>query len=148
MLKKMCINCMDFNHYCMLWDFQHSGSTEQNISALVTHVLQVNVLVLTRYIDNSVCWACLLLFCLVLSGPLLTSQQAGCTQKLKKLQLFDHLERGSFFHSQQLTAQKGGKQSFLTMQCRLLPAAWNTNSGKSQEISTGSVILKVWWLTS
>lgn len=54
-----------------------------------------------------------MLFCLVLSGPLLTSQRAGCTQKLKKLQLFDHLEQGPFFHSQQLTAQKGGKQNVL-----------------------------------
>lgn len=53
-----------------------------------------------------------MLFCLVLSGLLLTSQQAGCTQKLKELQLFDHLEQGPFFHSQLLTAQKGGKQNF------------------------------------
>lgn len=61
---------------------------------------------------DAVCWACLLLFCLVLSGPLLTSQQAGCTQKLKELQLFDHLEQGPFFHSQQLTAPKRGKTKF------------------------------------
>lgn len=44
--------------------------------------------------------------------PLLTSQQAGCTQKLKKLQLFDHLEQGPIFHSQRLTAQKRGKTKF------------------------------------
>lgn len=57
----------------------------------------------------------LLLFCLVLSGPLLASQQAGCTQKLRKLELFDHVEQGPFStqNSQQLTAQIGGKQSFL-----------------------------------
>lgn len=72
----------------------------------------MSVRLLGFYIGNPVCWACLLLFCLVLSRPLLTSQQAGCTQKLKKLELFDHLEQGPFFHSQQLTAQKGGKQSF------------------------------------
>lgn len=53
-----------------------------------------------------------MLFCLVLSGPVLTSQRAGCTQKLKKMQLFDHLEQGPFFHSQQQTVRKGGKQNF------------------------------------
>lgn len=75
-------------------------------------IFEEKLCLLCPCIANPVCWACLLLFCLVLSGPLLTSQQAGCTQKLKKLQLFDHLEQGPFFHSQLLTAQKGGKQSF------------------------------------
>lgn len=100
--------------------------------------------------SNAVCWACLLLFCLVLSGPLLTSQQAGCTQKLKELQLFDHLEQGPFFHSQQLTAPERGKTKF-SWRCTAVyyqQLETEKNSGKSQEITTGTVIFKVWWLTS
>ena len=52
---------------------------------------------------SSLARCCFVWFCL---APVLTSQQVGCTQKLEKPELFDHLEQATFFHSNKLTESK------------------------------------------
>lgn len=58
---------------------------------------------------NPVRWARLLLFCLVFSGPLLTSQRAGCTQKLKRAAVIWPLGAGTFFPLTTANSRKRGK---------------------------------------
>lgn len=82
--------------------------------------------------------------------PLAYISAGGLYTEAEKAAVIWPLGAGTFFPL--TTAKKGENKIFLTMQCRLLPAAWvkkkKKHSGKSQEITTGTVILKVWWLTS
>lgn len=77
------------------------------------HIWKILLFLLGLYIGNLVCWACLLLFCLVLSSPLLTCQRGNLYTEAEKAAVIWPLGAGSFFPLTTAHSPKGGKQSFL-----------------------------------